>query len=58
MPLTRIHKTIRGDGPGRSTELTYFRIGPESAAKKIYLQAALHADEQPGIMVFITCCRY
>ena len=51
MPLTRIQKTIHGDAPGRSTELNYFRIGPESAAKKFYLQAALHADEQPGIMI-------
>ncbi len=51
MPLSRICKTIHGDGPGRSTELNYFRIGPESADKKVYLQAALHADEQPGIMV-------
>ena len=51
MPLTRIQKTIHGDAPGRSTELNYFRIGPESATKKVYLQAALHADEQPGIMI-------
>ena len=28
-----------------------FRIGPEDAKKKVYLQAALHADEQPGILV-------
>jgi hypothetical protein len=31
--------------------LNYFRIGPEHADRKVYLQAALHADEQPGIMV-------
>ena len=51
MPLTRIQKIIRGDGPGRQTELNYFHIGPQTAEKKVYLQAALHADEQPGIMV-------
>ncbi|MGB1008765.1 MAG: succinylglutamate desuccinylase/aspartoacylase family protein [Thiolinea sp.] len=51
MSLTRIQKTITGDGPGRSTELTYFTLGPDTASNKVYLQAALHADEQPGIMV-------
>jgi predicted deacylase len=51
MSFVRISKTLTGDSPGRSTELNYFRIGPEDAVKKVYLQAALHADEQPGIMV-------
>ena len=51
MPLQRVRKTITGDGPGRITGLTYFKTGPETADKKVYLQAALHADEQPGIMV-------
>jgi len=47
----KVSKTLVGDTPGRSTELNYFRIGPQDAARKVYLQAALHADEQPGIMV-------
>ncbi len=51
MSFKRITKTIYGDGPGQSTEFTYFRIGPETFRKKVYLQAALHADEQPGILV-------
>ena len=51
MSSDRISKTLVGDTPGRSTELIYFRIGPKDAARKVYLQAALHADEQPGIMV-------
>jgi predicted deacylase len=51
MSSERISKTLVGDTPGRSTELIYFRIGPKDAARKVYLQAALHADEQPGIMV-------
>jgi len=51
MSFEKITKALLGDTPGRSTELNYFRIGPEDAVKKIYLQAALHADEQPGIMV-------
>jgi uncharacterized protein len=51
MSFDRVSKTLVGDTPGRSTELTYFRIGPQDATRKVYLQAALHADEQPGIMV-------
>ena len=51
MSFEKIVRTLVGDTPGRSTELNYFRIGPDGAAKKVYLQAALHADEQPGILV-------
>ncbi len=51
MSFERISKTLVGDTPGRSTELNYFRIGPDAAANKVYLQAALHADEQPGILI-------
>jgi len=51
MSFDKISKTLFGDTPGRSTELNYFRIGPGDAGKKVYLQAAMHADEQPGIMV-------
>jgi len=51
MSFEKISKLLVGDTPGRTTELNYFRIGPEDAKKKVYLQAALHADEQPGILV-------
>ena len=51
MSVEKIIKILVGDSPGRTTELTYFRIGPENPQKKVYLQAALHADEQPGILV-------
>jgi len=51
MSFEKISKTLTGDTPGRSTELNYFRIGPTDAGRKVYLQAALHADEQPGILV-------
>lgn len=50
MPLERITTTIPADAPGTTTQLTLFRIGPADAATKVYMQAALHADEQPGIM--------
>jgi len=53
MSFKQITRKITGDAPGRTTELHYFRIGPKRKAgvPKVYLQAALHADEQPGIMV-------
>jgi predicted deacylase len=51
MSFEKITKILAGDNPGRSTELSYYRVGPEQAQKKVYLQAAIHADEQPGILV-------
>ncbi len=51
MSVAPVVHLLAGDSPGRTTELNYYRIGPEDAAKKVYLQAALHADEQPGILV-------
>ena len=51
MSFDKVSKTLVGDTPGRTTELNYFRIGPAGAEKKVYLQAALHADEQPGILI-------
>jgi len=51
MSFEKVSRILVGDTPGRSTELNYFRVGPEGATKKVYLHAALHADEQPGILV-------
>jgi len=51
MSFDKISRQLVGDTPGRTTELNYFRIGPADADKKVYLQAALHADEQPGILI-------
>ena len=51
MSFEKITKILIGDSPGKTTELNYFRIGPAEPEKKVYLQAALHADEQPGIMI-------
>ncbi len=51
MAFEQIRKTIKGDGPGRETALNYYHVGPGDAEKKVYLQAAMHADEQPGILV-------
>jgi len=41
---------LHGDTPGTTIELPFYRIGPSDAPEKVYLQAALHADEQPGTM--------
>ena len=50
MPVEKIRFTIHGDSPGRQTPLNGFRIGRPGSGPKAYLQAALHSDEQPGIM--------
>jgi predicted deacylase len=50
MAIEQIRKIIYGDSPGKSTELNGFRIGNQGCGKKVYLQGALHSDEQPGIM--------
>ena len=53
MSYELITRHITGDSPGRITSLQYYKVGPKagSGIPKVYLQAALHADEQPGIMV-------
>jgi len=51
MVFRREHLMLRGDTPGTTVELPFYRIGPSTAPEKVYLQAALHADEQPGTMV-------
>ncbi|HMT94610.1 succinylglutamate desuccinylase/aspartoacylase family protein [uncultured Thiothrix sp.] len=49
--MKKITHKIYGDSPGKTTELVCFKLGSEQAQRKVYLQAALHADEQPGILV-------
>ena len=45
------HSTVlAGDAPGHSTTLYWYTAGPAEAETKVYMQAALHADEQPGTM--------
>ena len=51
MSFEKIVKHLRGDSPAKITELIYYRVGPANPVKKVYLQAALHADEQPGILI-------
>ena len=42
---------IPADTAGTNHELTILRFKPDQPQAKIYLQAALHADEQPGMLV-------
>ena len=42
--------TLATDTPGASTNLYWYTAGPEDAPTRVHLQAALHADEQPGTM--------
>lgn len=49
--MEKITYQIYGDSPGKTTQLVCFKLGSEQAERKVYLQAALHADEQPGILV-------
>jgi predicted deacylase len=47
----QLHETaFSGDTPGTSTKLYWYTAGPQTAETKVHLQAALHADEQPGTM--------
>jgi hypothetical protein len=47
----QLHSTsIAGDTPGHAITLYWYTVGPEDAATRVHLQAALHADEQPGTM--------
>lgn len=47
----QLHQTaLSGDTPGAVTTLYSYTAGPAAAPTKVHLQAALHADEQPGTM--------
>jgi uncharacterized protein len=42
---------LTGDAPGTGRHLTCLRFGAQGARPKVYLQAGLHADEMPGVLV-------
>ncbi|MBO9587150.1 succinylglutamate desuccinylase/aspartoacylase family protein [Devosia sp.] len=50
MTFAQHHLDLPGDAPGQTTRLYWYTIGPDTAETKVHLQAALHADEQPGTM--------
>lgn len=51
MPARSDRLPLMTASPGTSRELTVHRFGKEGARPKVYLQAALHADETPGLLV-------
>jgi len=44
---------LPGDSPGTARTITAHRWGDPGARPKVYLQAALHADEMPGVLALI-----
>ena len=42
---------LTGASAGTRRELTLYRFGVVGASPKVYLQAGLHADEMPGVLV-------
>jgi hypothetical protein len=44
-------RALKGDSPGASRHLTAYRFGTAGQGLKVYLQAGLHADEMPGVLV-------
>jgi len=42
---------IKGDTPSSSFQIPVYECGPVQAETVIYLQAGMHADEHPGMMV-------
>ncbi|MGE0660391.1 MAG: succinylglutamate desuccinylase/aspartoacylase family protein [Reyranellaceae bacterium] len=50
MPTT-LHLPLASPAPGTDRHLTLHRFGTPGARPKAYLQAALHADELPGVLM-------
>jgi len=51
MSARRDRLPLLSASPGTARELVVQRFGREGARPKVYLQAALHADETPGLLV-------
>ena len=49
MSFERVCRILDGDSPGRATERITTASAPTGPV--VYLQAAIHADEQPGMLV-------
>ena len=44
---------MTGASPGTRRELTLYRFGGTGGGPKVYLQAGLHADEMPGVLILL-----
>ncbi|MGC6517589.1 MAG: succinylglutamate desuccinylase/aspartoacylase family protein [Candidatus Puniceispirillaceae bacterium] len=49
MTLTKHH--LAGDTPTASFEIAVYEFGRQTKGPKIYLQAGMHADEHPGMLI-------
>ncbi|HWA49894.1 MAG TPA: succinylglutamate desuccinylase/aspartoacylase family protein [Dongiaceae bacterium] len=49
--------TLPGAMPGTSRQLRVFNFGEPGARPKVYIQAGLHADEPPGMMILRELCK-
>ena len=45
------HHPLRGSPLGTTREIVSLHFGPPDTGRKVYVQAALHADELPGMLV-------
>ena len=45
------HHPLLNGAPGTRREVVSFHYGPASSGRKVYIQASLHADELPGMLV-------
>ena len=45
------HHRLEGSPLGTQREIVSFHYGPPDAGRKVYVQASLHADELPGMLV-------
>jgi len=44
-------RPLTGDSPGTTRHLTAYRFGQPGQGPSVYVQAGLHADEMPGVLV-------
>jgi predicted deacylase len=57
MPTAAETITLPGAMPGTSRQLRVFSFGEPGARPKVYIQAGLHADEPPGMMILRELCK-
>src|SRR4051812_32075053 len=51
MPVTRNRIQLPQMTPGTSRGIAWLRYGQQGARPKVYMQAAIHANELPGVML-------
>lgn len=57
MPSAAETIVLPGAVPGTSRQLRVFSFGDPGARPKVYIQAGLHADEPPGMMILRELCK-